>query len=439
MRRPILIDLSHTSHTAARTGVQRVALGLRDALDGDAWEITYDPFARRWRGLEDWEWANLAGTAQRGKKRGAHWPWTARWRGRLRRALQGVNSFDCSGTGNGFAVYPRSGPETLPRSATFERCPPRGLVVPEIFSAEVGAALPALLAEVDGPRVAVFHDAIALRLPELAPPKVVARFPAYLRELAQFDGIAAVSEASRAELLGYWEWAGVWETPPVVAIPLGVELVARVVPNALDVGPRTASLKRVGPARRSLGGGGDNARHQLLSVGTIEGRKNHIALLEACELLWQRGLKFDLHLIGRAQHQTGAAALALIEKLQRAGRPLRYDDSANDEALEAAYAAAAFTVYPSLAEGFGLPVAESLVRGKPCICSAQGALGEISTGGGCLTVPEPTALALAAACARLLEDPRELSALTALARARIFPTPAEHARRLQEWMDTLGR
>ena len=42
-----------------------------------------------------------------------------------------------------------------------------------------------------------------------------------------------------------------------------------------------------------------------------------------------------------------------------------------------------FTVYPSLFEGYGLPILESLIRGKPCICGSNGALGEVSKGGGC--------------------------------------------------------
>ncbi len=44
------------------------------------------------------------------------------------------------------------------------------------------------------------------------------------------------------------------------------------------------------------------------------------------------------------------------------------------------------TVFVSLAEGYGLPVAESLWYGKPCLCSGEGSMGEIARGGGCLTV-----------------------------------------------------
>src|SRR5690606_15169411 len=151
----------------------------------------------------------------------------------------------------------------------------------ELFSPAAARAHPALFAATRGPRVALFHDAIALQLPELTPAKTVARFPAYLTELLAFDGIAAVSEDSRATLLAYWDWLGVREIPRVAAIGLGLDRA------------------------RTAAGDGDLARRTdaptpptVLSVGSLEGRKNHLALLEACEQLWSRGSRFSLHLIG---------------------------------------------------------------------------------------------------------------------------------------------
>ena len=224
-----------------------------------------------------------------------------------------------------------------------------------MFSPEVAAALPALLASVPGPRAALFHDAIALKFPELTPAKTVARFPAYLQELLQFDGIAAISEDSRQSLLDYWRWLEAPHPPPVTVIPLGIE-------------PPPPSSARHAPSPLQL--------PVILSVGSLEGRKNHVALLDACERLWSAGTTFELRLIGLAHPQTGRAALEKIRALQAMGRPLCYDGPVDDATLEAAYAGCAFTVYPSLIEGFGLPVLESLARGKPCVCSGQGALGE---------------------------------------------------------------
>jgi glycosyltransferase involved in cell wall biosynthesis len=191
------------------------------------------------------------------------------------------------------------------------------------------------------------------------------------------------------------------------------------------------------PATRADGTG--NTPPIVLSVGSIEGRKNHLALLEACEQLWHQGERFTLHLVGLANLETGAAALARIRALQSAGRPIRYDGPVGEAALQSAYAGCDFTVYPSVAEGFGLPVIESLVHGKPCVCSARGALGESAQGGGCLPVESVAAADLAAAIAQLLREPSMRGALATAARQRRFKTWADYAAELTAWMETLPR
>jgi glycosyltransferase involved in cell wall biosynthesis len=382
----LLLDLTHTCHTRARTGIQRVARSLLAALGDAGCAITHDPHLRRWRELESWERANLAADTP-ARARGAQWPLAARARGFARRK------------------FGRTAPP-LPAS--------RGLIVVEVFSPSVARALPALFAEIRGPRVAVFHDAIALQFPELTPPGTVARFPAYLVELLEFDGIAAVSEDSRQTLIDYWQWLGVGRTPPVFAIPLGLDIPATEPTPIAPGGPPV-----------------------VLTVASIEGRKNHVALLEACEILWGRGRQFSLHLIGLAHAQTGAAALERIRRLQADGRPLRYLGPATDAAVNAAYANCTFTVYPSLAEGFGLPVLESLSHGKPCVCSARGAIGESARPGGCVTLEAMDAASLASAIARLLESPAELAALATAARRRPGRSWARYAEELRAWMERL--
>ena len=143
--------------------------------------------------------------------------------------------------------------------------------------------------------------------------------------------------------------------------------------------------------------------------------------------------------MGLANLETGAAALARIRALQSAGRPIRYDGPVGEAALQSAYAGCDFTVYPSSAEGFGLPVIESLVHGKPCVCSARGALGESAQGGGCLTVESVAAADLAAAIAQLLREPSMRGALATAARQRRFTTWTDYAAELTAWMETLPR
>jgi glycosyltransferase involved in cell wall biosynthesis len=394
MTAPVLLDLSHTSHTRARTGIQRVARSLYATLGQDALGTTFDPYLDAWRPLAAWEIANLEATTP-ASKRGAKWPWSARLSGRAKRILGRNPSAD------------------LPQNAG-------GLIVPELFSPGTARVLPRLFAATRGPRVALFHDAIALKLPELTPTKTVARFPAYLRELLAFDGIAAVSEDSRSALVDYWRWLNIGDCPPVETISLGIEA---------PLPPKPFGANATAPRPRPV----------ILSVGSIEGRKNHAALLQACDELWTKGHRFELRLIGLAHPQTGSAALAKIQALQSAGRSLRYDGAVNDAALTAAYDECTFSVYPSLMEGFGLPVLESLSHGKPCICSAQGALGEAARGGGCLTVDHVDVAALAASIQKLLSSPTEVARLAAEARTRKLNTWADYGTNLTAWMSALRR
>ena len=396
MSAPFLLDLSHTSHTRARTGVQRVTRSLYRALGRNTLAITHDPHRAMWRPLEPWEDKNLTAESTT-TKRGSTWPLSAKLRGLTRRWLAGSS-----------AGRP---PDTaLPSSA--------GLIVPEVFTPTTAAALPDLLAATMGPRIAVFHDAIALKFPELSPAGTVARFPAYLVELLAFDGVAAVSEDSRDSLRDYWRWLGIAHPPATHAIPLGVDLPPTPNADAVSLAP---------------------PRPILLSVGTLEGRKNHLALLEACERLWSDGVQFELHLIGFVQSQTGRAALDRLRALQSLGFALRYDGPASESDLATAYRRCTFTVYPSLTEGFGLPVIESLAYGKPCVCSARGALGESARGGGCVALDTVDATHLADALRRLIAHPAEIAALAASARARKFRTWSDYADDLTAWMRGLKR
>jgi glycosyltransferase involved in cell wall biosynthesis len=377
----IFVDVTHTAHSPARSGVQRVVRSLVQHLPG-AVPVTHDPFARQWRRLSPLEAANLAGSpVGNGGGRSARWPLVTRLRGLLSRAR--------------VITYP-----TLEYASA--------ALVPEIFSPSVAASLPALRRRVRGPVAAVFHDALALRLPELTPPATVARFPAYLRELATFDGVAAVSEDSRQSLIDYWQWAGIQAPPPVVALPLGID-APPAAPGCLP----------------------DGEPH-VLCVGTLEGRKNQLALLEACERLWSKGHPFRLTLLGHANKQTGAPALARLATLRH--RPVTWLGSVDEATLEAAYRTCHFTVYPSLMEGFGLPVLESLARGRPCIVGRGGALAESAVGGGCVIVDQPDADSLSLAIASLLTDRGQYQRLAAEAAARTLRTAQAHAEALAAWL-----
>ena len=228
--------------------------------------------------------------------------------------------------------------------------------------------------------------------------------------------MAAISRTTAEQLTGYWLWLGILDTPPVWVLPLGAERPAGGPPP-----PAATTPPRV------------------LCVGTIEGRKNHLALLEAAEALWASGLAFELRLAGLPRPETAAAVLRRMDELRARGRPLRHDGVLSEAELEAAWAECAFSVYPSELEGYGLPVTESLIRGRPCICAATGAPGELVAGGGCLGVAPAGAPELARAIRLLVEDAGQRERLAREARARVLPTWANAAGELQDWMEHLSR
>lgn len=117
----------------------------------------------------------------------------------------------------------------------------------------------------------------------------------------------------------------------------------------------------------------------ILSVGTIEYRKNHITLLNAYRILIQEK-KFTppmLYIVGNPGSLDGNVLEQINGDIRLAGRIEILQDICDTD-LNALYEEALFTVYPSIYEGWGLPVAESLYHGKQCITSNCSSMLEIA-------------------------------------------------------------
>jgi glycosyltransferase involved in cell wall biosynthesis len=182
-----------------------------------------------------------------------------------------------------------------------------------------------------------------------------------------------------------------------------------------------------GQARTSVTANRADSR-SVVMIGILEPRKNQAALLDAAEVLWNEGLAFSVTLAGRVNPHFGRPLIVRVRQLQRAGHPVVHATNLNDAAAYSLFARARFTVLPSLAEGFGLPVHESLWNGAPVLCSELPALAEAAAGGGCRLLPVNDTPALVAALRELLTSDEMVEELTRQALTRTLPTWSETAR-----------
>jgi glycosyltransferase involved in cell wall biosynthesis len=298
------------------------------------------------------------------------------------------------------------------REGDWAETPGGWFVTTEIFSEEERPGFTAFLASRRRRCAAVFHDAIPLRLPNVTWPQSVARHPSYLKLLAGFDRVWAVSAASRADLLGFWRWLGITAPPPVEVLHLGADF---------EGGTRADRTAPAPPGKPP----------SLLCVGILEPRKNQIFLLEVCDELWAEGRRFELHVVGRVNPHFGAGTVNRLQVLGRKRSGLHYHRAADDIALLELYGAARASVFPTVAEGCGLPLLESLWRGVPCVCSDLPVLRENADGGGCLPAAVNDRTAWKTALRSILTDDALHRRLSREAATRPLPTWADAAAQIR--------
>ncbi len=183
--------------------------------------------------------------------------------------------------------------------------------------------------------------------------------------------------------------------------------------NALLGVPR--SRIRVVPhgVRRVTDKDSSEREKSLLFVGALQVRKNIIRLVEAFE---QLPGEWTLTLAGAA---TGFGIREILNRIHtsRASKRIRLTGYVTSEELDALYARASIFAFPSLDEGFGIPVLEAMARGIPVVTSNRSALPEV-TGDAALLVDPYDTEEIAAALRRLAEDSGLRDALAAAGRSR---------------------
>lgn len=258
---------------------------------------------------------------------------------------------------------------------------------------------------------AMFHDAIPVRWPHITWPQSVRRHPEYMKMLASFDRTWAISDATRRDFTEFWQWQGVTpkSTPAVIELGADFDGNNRVVRDPVI----------------------SQERPLLLCVGIVEPRKNQGFLLDVADSLWGTGLDFELHVVGRVNPHFGKPVVARMAKLQKRESRFRFHEQVSDCELGRLYTRARAVVFPTIAEGCGLPLLEALWRGVPCVGSDLPVLRENADDGGCLLATVNDVVDWSAKLRTILTDESECRRLQREAMTRALPRWTDTAQTLR--------
>jgi glycosyltransferase involved in cell wall biosynthesis len=235
-----------------------------------------------------------------------------------------------------------------------------------------------------GPLILAVHDLAYLHMPETFPPGLrVALRVLVPWSLARATHVVTLSEFSRRDII---ERYGVG-TDRISVVPGA----ARSTFRASSPGATAGVLSRYGLEPGFV-----------FTVGRLNRRKNLSRLIEACALLRQ-GRHPRLQLVIAGKLDFGAQAVLGTARHADHGGAVRWVGLVPDEELSAFYTGAAAFVYPSLFEGFGLPILEAMACGTPVVSSNRTAMPELLGDAGLLVDPEDVT-GMANAIGRIIED-----------------------------------
>jgi glycosyltransferase involved in cell wall biosynthesis len=142
--------------------------------------------------------------------------------------------------------------------------------------------------------------------------------------------------------------------------------------EVIRLGDDFAQVEPIKPGIKSLKPG-----NFILCCGTVEVRKNHQLLYTAYKEGFRRGLKLPkLVIVGGKGWYTSDVVYQFTH--DPAFRDMVYIGGRSDQELEWLYQNSLFSIYPSVYEGWGLPIAESLAHGKLCLSSDTASMPEIA-------------------------------------------------------------
>ncbi|MFT4535392.1 MAG: glycosyltransferase involved in cell wall biosynthesis [Saprospiraceae bacterium] len=231
-------------------------------------------------------------------------------------------------------------------------------------------------------KVVTIHDLIFKRFPAYFPATDRAIYNLkWKHSIASSDKIIAISKHTKADMIEYY-----------AVDPDKIE----VIYNTCD--PRFYS---VDPKNESKPSSLDLPENYMLSVGSIEPRKNFGAIVKALALI-PKSQRIDLVIVGGGKQKNKKKLLELIHSLGLEKIVHLRSDITNDQIVEV-YQRAEFLVYPSHYEGHGLPITESLLCGTAVISSETSSMKEAG-GPDCIYIDPDNIDSISSAIITLLDD-----------------------------------
>ncbi len=228
---------------------------------------------------------------------------------------------------------------------------------------------------------AVFYDLIPVT--NAAYREYASRHVDYSCELFRTEVILPISAHSADELARFYDTAG-----PLAAGP-------QIIPVLL---PELQAEERARPPAADAHG-----LDTVMLVGTVEPRKQQVEFLRAFVAAARRSpavAALKVFVAGSLHPDVAVEFRRLMGELWGSV----YADYAPEALIREHYPRALFSAFASNDEGYGLPIAESLAQGVPCLCASFGSMAEIAQGGGCLTVDVDDPSRLEDAIVALAED-----------------------------------
>ena len=177
----------------------------------------------------------------------------------------------------------------------------------------------------------------------------------------------------------------------------------------------------------------DQTCRRFTVVGTLEPRKNHRAVLDAFERLWNDGVNAELVFAGKLGWLTEDDRQR-IARLGESNLRFRWCDALGDEEMVRIIRGSRATIYPALDEGYGLPPVESLALGVPVIVPDQMPSTAMLPPEGQLRMRMPTSESIRQAVEAMLDDRLAARKTEEICRLKL-PNWSAMAASVERWID----